>query len=113
MSGKTITVNTTMQCPHGGQVQLLTTNNKVKADNGFIGTMSDTYTILGCPFQIPGTPPIPSPCIKVQWIKPDLRCKVKGSAIISNTSVGLCLAATQLPQGPVSVVNVQTKVSSS
>ncbi len=110
MTGQTITKNSSMQCPHGGQVQVITTNTRVKADQGYIGTMADTYLISGCPFQIPGTPPIPSPCVKVQWVIPDVRNKVNGSPTISITSSGICLAATQLPQGPVSVVNVQSKV---
>jgi len=113
MSGQTITINSTLQCPHGGQVQVITTNTRAKADQGYIGTLADTYLISGCPFQIPGTPPIPSPCITVQWVKSDVRTKVNGSPTISSTSTGICLAATQLPQGPVTVVNTQTKVSSS
>lgn len=113
MSGQTITVNSSLQCPHGGQVQIISSQSKATADQGFIGTIADTYVISGCPFQIPGTPPIPSPCVKVQWLKPDVRSTVNGMATVSSTSTGICLAATQLPQGPVSVVNTQTKVTSS
>ncbi len=113
MSGTTITVNASLQCPHGGKVQVITSNSMVKADHGFVGTLADTYVISGCPFQIPGTPPIPSPCVKVQWVKPDVRTTVNGSPTLSSTSAGICLAATQLPQGPVTVVATQTRVKSS
>lgn len=72
---------------------------------------TDTFTISGCPFQIPvGTGTVPSPCVTVRWIVTDMRNSVNGVPTLSANSVGLCLAATQVPQGTVSVVNTQTKV---
>jgi len=112
MAGKSITVNSTLQCPHGGMVQIITTNTRAMADSGFIATIADTFIISGCPFQIPAVVPIPSPCVTVQWIVPDTRVKVNGNPTISQSSVGLCLSAAQLPQGPVMIVNTQQKMSS-
>ncbi len=112
MAGNTITTNSSLQCPHGGTVQIITTNTQATADGGYIATMADTFIVSGCPFQIPATPPIPSPCTTVQWIVPDTRVKVNGNPTLSQSSVGLCLAATQLPQGPVIVANAQQKMSS-
>jgi hypothetical protein len=112
MAGNTLTVNSTLQCPHGGAVQIITTNTRAKAAGGFIATSADTFVITGCPFQIPATPPIPSPCVTVQWLVPDVRVKVNGSFTLSQASVGLCLSAAQLPQGPVIIANTQTKASS-
>lgn len=112
MAGNTITVTSTLQCPHGGTVQIISTNARVSADGNFIATMADTFVIAGCPFQIPATPPIPSPCVSVQWLVPDTRVKVNGNLTLSQSSVGLCMSATQLPQGPVSIVGGQTRVTS-
>ena len=112
MAGNTVTVDSTLQCPHGGQVQIITTNTRAKAGGGYIATMADTFVVSGCSFQIPAAVPIPSPCVTVQWLVPDMRVTVNGSVTISQSSVGLCLSAAQLPQGPVIVANSQTNVSS-
>jgi hypothetical protein len=47
----------------------------------------------------------------VQWLKANLRSTVNGAATLSQDSVGLCLAADQVPQGPVSVSQTQPLVS--
>jgi hypothetical protein len=111
--GKTITVNSTLECPHGGSVQITTTNTQAQADEGYIATMADTFVVSNCSFQIPAAPsPIPSPCLTVQWIVPDVWVRVNGSPTVSETSVGICLSATLTPQGKVKVSNTQKKVSS-
>jgi len=109
MPGKAITTASTLQCPHGGQVSI-SANGKAKAD-ATIATVADTFSISGCSFQLPG--PTPSPCVRVQWIVPDTMVKVGGNPTVSSTSVGLCVAGTGAPQGPVVVANTQSKVSSS
>jgi len=104
MAGKSITINSSLQCPHGGMVQIVTTNTRAMADSGFIATIADTFIISGCPLS--------SPCVTVQWIVPDISVKVNGNPTISQSSVGLCLSAAQLPRGPVIIVNTQQKMSS-
>lgn len=112
MSAKTLNTGATLQCPHGGTVDITSAGSPAKADGEAIVTMSDTCTVSGCAFQIPATPPIPSPCVLVQWVMPDVRVRVNGMPTLSQSSVGLCFAGTGLPQGPVTVVNTQAKVSS-
>ena len=112
MAGNSLTTSSSLQCPHGGMVQITSSNALVKADGSFMATMSDTFTISGCPFQIPAVVPIPSPCVLVQWIVPDSRNRVNGSFTLSQSSTGLCMSATSIPQGPVMVVNTQSKVRS-
>ena len=107
----TITMDSQLQCPHGGQV-MIQTSNPVSVNGVPVPTQFDTFTITGCPFQIPapsGT--IPSPCTTVQWVKADLSVKINGIPTLNDQSVGLCLSATQIPQGTVSVVNTQSNVS--
>ena len=114
MSGNTLTTNSTLMCPHGGSVQIISTNLRVKADGGFVALATDTYIVSGCPNQIPAAPsPIPSPCIQVQWIVPDTRNKVNGTPTLSQSSTGLCISAMGIPQGQVSIVNTQAKARSS
>jgi hypothetical protein len=111
MAGKALTTASALQCPHGGQVQISSSNTAVKAGGSAAVTSADTFSISGCPFQIPAAPsPIPSPCIQVQWLVPDMQARVGGSATLSEGSSGLCIAATGVPQGPVSVTSTQSAV---
>lgn len=112
MAGASLTVASTLMCPHGGSVQVTSTNVRVKAQGSFAATATDTWMITGCPFQIPATPPIPSPCVQIQWLVPDVRVRVDGAASLSQGSVGLCISANGIPQGPVVVSQTQTRVKS-
>jgi hypothetical protein len=110
MAGNALTEQSQLMCPHGGTVSL-TGTAMAKAAGGTVMTLSGSATIAGCPFQIPAVVPIPSPCITVLWTVSDLRT-LAGAPTLSQGSVGLCLAATGLVQGPVLVSNTQFKVSS-
>ena len=68
--------------------------------------MSDTFTIAGCPFVI-GT--VPSPCVSVQWVQAAAKVQVAGDFVLNEASVGLCLAATQAPQGSVLITATQPR----
>jgi len=110
VAGQALTTASALQCPHGGQVQVTTSNTAVSAGGAPVVTSADTFSITGCPFQIPATPPIPSPCVRVQWVVPDAQAAVNGSPTLSQGSSGLCLAATGVPQGPVAVSTTQPAV---
>jgi hypothetical protein len=108
----TLTTASTLQCPHGGTVSIVSSNTRVQADGAAMALATDTFTISGCPFQIPVGPGTkPSPCIKVQWVLTDLRTTVGQQQTLSTASAGLCLSAEQIPQGPVTIAMSQTKVS--
>lgn len=112
MAGNSLNITATLQCPHGGTVQIVSANTRVKAAGAPLALATDTFVVAGCSFQIPAVVPIPSPCVTVQWIVPDVRGKVNSTPTLSLTSVGLCLSAAQVPQGPVVVVSTQPRVSS-
>ena len=99
----------TMQCPHGARVSVVTSNSVVKVGGNYAILVSDTMTIAGCPFTLPG--PKPSPCVSIQWSAEAQHVKVSGTAVLLQTSVGLCKSPEGAPQGPVLVSGVQTKVS--
>ena len=112
MAGSLLNANSSLQCPHGGTVAIVSANTHVKADGAFAALSTDTFTISGCPFQIPAAPsPIPSPCITVQWVVTNVRTKTNSTPNLSQSCVGLCLSALQIPQGPVVIKQTQTKVS--
>lgn len=106
--GQLLTSASALLCPHGGKVNAVSTNVRAEALGGFILRPSDTFVIAGCPFTLA---PTPSPCVKVQWVVPGLRGRADGDSVLTTDSVGLCLSAANVPQGLVSVVFTQTRVS--
>ena len=110
MSGHTLNTNSTLMCPHGGSVSIVSANTRVKVDSAYAALSTDTFTISGCPFQIPvGVGTIPSPCMTVQWIVTDMRVKVNSTPTLSRSDVGMCMNAQQIPQGPVTIANTQMR----
>jgi hypothetical protein len=106
MSSPALTKSTTMQCPHGGQVQAVPSQMRAKAGDPLL-TSSDTFSIAGCVFTLPsGTP---SPCVSVTWVVADARVKV-GGATLSTASTGLCMSGANVPQGSVIIANTQQRV---
>lgn len=111
MADPALNATATIQCPHGGQVSIVTANARVKMGGAFAVTFGDTYTVAGCPFQVPiGTGTKPQPCIRLQWIVPAKRVKINGQPVLTMTSSGLCQSAEQIPQGPPTVVQTQMRV---
>jgi hypothetical protein len=94
-------------CPHGGTVTAISSNMRAKAGD-FLVRSSDTFTIAGCAFSLPSGP---HPCVSVQWVKSALRCKAGGDFLLSQDSVGLCIAADQAPQGTVLIQSTQMRAS--
>ena len=111
MAAPLVTVAASLACPHGGTVAIASSNATTSAGTP-LALATDTFVIAGCPFQIPapsGT--VPHPCTTVQWIKTNLRATVNGVPTLSQDSQGLCLAADQVPQGPVAITQTQPRAS--
>jgi hypothetical protein len=103
-----LTAASVMMCPHGGTVQATPASTDVQAAGAPMLTAADTFVIAGCPFVI-GT--VPSPCVSVQWVQPAAQSTLSSNPTLTEASVGLCLAATQAPQGPVTIVSTQANVA--
>jgi hypothetical protein len=97
MAGATLTASAVMQCPHGGVVQVVPSNTRARSGGSPILTTADTATVIGCAF-VAGL--VPSPCVLVQWVTGDVN-GTAGAATLSQSSVGLCMNALGVPQGPV------------
>jgi hypothetical protein len=111
MPGLLLHVGATAMCPHGGQVTIVSSNTRVLLGGQPASTFADTYTISGCPFQVPvpgGTKP--QPCVRVQWLVPAARVRVTQQQAILQSSAGMCLSAEGIPQGPPNIVLTQTRV---
>ncbi len=109
MPDKSLTTDAQLKCPHGATVTIVSQNRRVKATSP-LALATDTFTIAGCPNQIPGSPPVPNPCVTVKWLVSDKRNKVGGQLTLSESSVGLCLTAAQMPLGKVQIVSTQARV---
>jgi hypothetical protein len=108
MSGFLLHVGATALCPHGGPVSVISSNARVKVSGQPVATLSDTYTIAGCAFTVPG--PKPQPCVLVQWLVLASRVRVGENPVILQTSTGLCQSAEQIPQGPPNILVTQVRV---
>ena len=94
MAGYAINTSATLQCPHGGIVTIASSNMRSKAASASIATQSDTTTVAGCAFTLPG--PKPSPCVRVQWIVADTRVKAGQVPSLSQSAVGICFSADSI-----------------
>ncbi len=113
VSGNTLNIASTLMCPHGGSVQIITSNTRVKVAGAPAALATDQFVVAGCPFQIPvGVGTVPSPCLTVRWIMMDMRARVNSTPTLSQSSVGLCQNAMQVPQGTVIIANTQPRVKS-
>jgi hypothetical protein len=103
-----LTAASVLMCPHGGTVQIVPSNTDVMFGGAPAVRASDTFIVAGCPFVI-GV--VPSPCVTVQWVQPAMQSTVGSNPTLTEASVGMCLAATQAPQGPVVIASTQPNVS--
>jgi len=103
-----LTTASLMMCPHGGSIQATPSSANVMAGGAPMLTAADTFIVAGCPFNIAGAP---QPCVSVQWIQPAARSTRGGNPTLTLASAGLCVAATQAPQGPVMISTTQAGVS--
>jgi len=94
-------------CPHGGMVVEVPSAPRVLVSGVPAATLADQYPIVGCVFNVAGAP---HPCVRVQWLVPALRVKANLTPLVLQASVGLCLAADQVPQGPPIVSPAQPRV---
>ncbi|MCW3097925.1 MAG: hypothetical protein JWL77_3543 [Chthonomonadaceae bacterium] len=105
--GHFLTTASVMMCPHGGTVTPICANTRVQSTGGFVLRQMDTFLIVGCAFNILG---VPHPCIQVQWIVSCLRNQAMQGQVLSDISVGLCVAPDGIPQGPVIITAPSPRV---
>lgn len=110
MPGLVLDAGTTIACPHGGQVTVAPRSTRVTLGGKPPLLVDDIATVAGCAFNISGAP---SPCVRVQWLMPATRMTVEGSPVLLSTSIGLCVSAAGVPQGPAIVIGYQTRVTAS
>lgn len=115
MAGANIVVATTTQgqCPHViGKLQVSASQQQVKAGGQAVVTLSDTFKVSNCPYQVPvGAGTKLQPCVTGTWLGPATKVRVNGQPVILQTSGGICQSADQIPAGPPKVISTQQRVS--
>ena len=92
MPTKTLTTASILMCPHGGQVEIISSYPTANGSQNPIATIGDTFLIKNCANII-------MPCFMVKWIASDTVVTVNGNATLSEASSGLCLNTMQIAQG--------------
>lgn len=105
MSVPICTTTSTILCPHGGTVLLLTANAVMSVQGGYALLETDVHSVVGCPFTV-GIKY--QPCVAVRWSNGATQTKVNNIPVLLQTSIGLCQSAEQIPQGVAMVSQVQT-----
>ena len=108
MPGRILTTGSTVQCPHGGQATLITTNVRVNAASGQALLESDIHPVVGCPFTL-GTKA--SPCVRIEWAAGAAQVTLGGTAVLVESSMGTCYSPENASQGVALVVDAEPKVS--
>lgn len=94
--------NSTIQCPHGGQAILFTSNTKVVRKQVPVLIETDIHPVAGCPFTVG---PKYSPCVRIEWKAGHADTLVDGVPVLCQTSIGICYNAEGAPQGIAVIVN--------
>ncbi len=100
-----LTATSTVMCPHGGQALLFSSQAEALIDGAPALLQTDVHPVVGCPF----TPVVYSPCVLIRWLTGATQTSVHGVPVLLQSSIGLCLNAAQVPQGPAIVVQVQQR----
>lgn len=99
-----LTTASTLLCPHGGELQLSTSNRDAIIDGAPALLLTDVHPVARCTFTV-GTKP--QPCTTVRWMAGATQAKLHGVPLLLQNSVGLCYSADQIPAGPPVVAQVQ------
>jgi hypothetical protein len=105
-----------ISCTHAAPAANVPTQARVLVSGQAVATMSDKFTVTGCPFQIPiGTGTKPQPCVTIQWAMPSTRVLIGGKPAMlqpaPGAGSGVCQSVEQIPQGPPQIKQIQTRVT--
>ncbi|MDF0668196.1 MAG: hypothetical protein P0119_19295 [Nitrospira sp.] len=103
MPGYLLHLGATVLCLHAGQAQATAPNPRVKVSGQMVVTQSAPHTVVGCPFNVSGSP---VPCVTAQWMTAALRVKAGGIPVLLQDSQAICA-----PNGTgVNIVMTQMRV---
>lgn len=101
MSSPLLHVGAVAMCPHAAPMNVIPGQTRVTVSGQPVATLTDTALIAGCQFK--------PPCVKAQYTMGATRVLLNNVPALLTTSVGLAVGVA--PQGTVSVVQSQTRVT--
>lgn len=99
-----LTDRSDVKCVHQAKATAIPSQTKVKAEGGLVLVSSDVHLVAGCPFM-KGTQP--SPCVQITWSGEATKVKISGKGVLTNSSIGQCIAADQSKQGIAVISNTK------
>jgi hypothetical protein len=87
MPGFLLHLGATVMCMHSGQAQPTVPNPRVLVSGQPIVTQPNPYTVVGCPFNVSGSP---SPCVIAQWVTGSMRVMAGGMPVLLQDSQAVC-----------------------
>lgn len=108
MPGEVLTIASTIQCLHGGQAILFTSNARLMVDNLPALLETDVHPVVGCPFTVG---PKYQPCVRIEWAAGAAKLSVNGVKVLVRSSIGKCFSAENVLQGIAIIVNTQPKMT--
>jgi hypothetical protein len=102
-----LTIENQIECPHGGQAILETTNEAFLVDDSPALLESDLHVIVGCPFTV-GV--VYMPCVEIEWSGGAEMLTVDGVGVLLETSIGMCNNASGAPQGVALIMDSNPEV---
>jgi hypothetical protein len=108
MPGEILNIASSIQCMHGGQAILFSSNTRLMVDNLPALLETDMHPVVGCPFTV-GLKY--QPCVRIEWSGGSPLCAVNGVPVLVRSSIGKCFSAEGALQGIAIVGNTQPKVN--
>lgn len=106
MPGYILTTASQVKCTHGGTAILTTSNTMARIDNMPALLESDIHAVVGCPFTVG---PKYQPCVRIEWSLGATQCKVNGTGVLVQSSIGKCYSAESIMQGVAIIAQTQAK----
>jgi len=107
MAASILTQTSQLLCAHGGTVQHVPTQARVRVVGAFAAVQGDTHVVAGCPLSSQS----PSFCATLFWTMPSTRVRISGKPVLTQASAPLGRDAAQVPLGPASILVAQPRVS--
>jgi len=106
MPGYILTTASQIICMHGGKATLTTANTMVKVNNMPALLETDIHLVSGCSFTVG---PKYQPCVRIEWSAGATMCKINGTPVLVQSSIGKCYSAENVMQGIAIIAQTQTK----
>src|SRR5262245_8428152 len=116
MPGLLLHVGAVVSCTHKGTATIAPSQQKVLVGGQPVATAGANIAVAGCPFPAPAGPTTkPDPCVTSRWRTVATEVFVGGKPALlgpaAGVGAGICQSAEQIPQGPPTISQMQTRVS--